>query len=90
MIFDHFCEFPERLIGVLTKPEFRVTTPIPFTDEVQAWCAENMRAGVNLQCVGHQIHDGEHGLVFDYYISFEDEVDMLMFKMKWFEAQREE
>ncbi len=89
MIFEHFCEFPDRLIGVLTKPEFRLTVPIPFTDEVQAWCAENLRGGVNLQCIGTQIHDDADGLALDYYISFEDEVDLLIFKMKWFDAQGE-
>lgn len=92
-----FCEFPERLIGVLTKPEFRTRVVIPFKEEVVEWAAENLRGAYELTCIGHELpgdpmdygFDGG-GMVYDYYLSFEDEVDMIMFKMKWFDAEREE
>lgn len=88
-----FCEFPERLIGVLTKPEFRTMVPIPFKTEVVDWAKENLRGAYELTCIGHEIPgDPVFGgdVVYDYYLSFEDEVDMLLFKMRWFDTEREE
>ena len=85
--WETFCEFPEDLIGVLTKPEFRMTVPIPFKPEVVEWASENLRGAYELTCIGTQIHEDEYGVVFDYYLHFENEVDMLMFKLKWFDAQ---
>lgn len=90
MTYEHFCEFPDRLVGVLTRPEFRLTHPLPLKEEVVEWCTEYLRGDVNIQCIGHQVHDDADGLVLDYYISFEHEVDMLLFKLKWFDAQHEE
>lgn len=90
-----FCEFPERLLGPLTKPEFRPR--VVFKEEVVEWAAENLRGAYKLTCIGHELpgdpmdyrFDGGGIIIYDYYLSFEDEVDMLMFKMKWFDAERE-
>lgn len=86
MTLPHFCEFPDRLVGVLTRPEFRLTEPIPLKEHVVEWCTVYLRGGVEIDCIGHDVPNAD-GLVLDYYISFEHEVDMLVFKMKWFDAE---
>lgn len=77
-----FCECPTELAEFLAQTMYFRTKPLPFRPMVAEWCASNLRAPCELTCIGNQV--GDH-IFYEYYLDFEDEVDMMMFKMKWFD-----
>lgn len=78
---------PAELGAKILAKHYAMAEPIPLLPEVQSWCDENLREGVVVEAIytgGPQSEDDFTEPTFDYYANFQNEVDMVNFKCRWF------
>lgn len=82
-----FILIPDDRVTEWTSKHYAMAEPVPPHPDVKEWCDANLRGPVRIEAIysgGPMTDDSFNDMTFDYYIHFENEVDLINFKCRWF------